>query len=57
MADFSELINCEECGSSFVLTVVDADLEVSACPFCKSDLTLDEEDDLDEEDEDADLDE
>ena len=51
MADFSELINCDDCGSSFVLTVVDAELEVTSCPFCKADLDLAEaEEDEDEED-------
>jgi uncharacterized Zn finger protein (UPF0148 family) len=49
MSDFSELINCDDCGSSFVLTVVDSELEVTFCPLCSAELELVDEDDAEPE--------
>lgn len=45
-------INCDECGAEFeVIPTNDSYNEISFCPFCGSEVVVDEEELFDDEDE------
>lgn len=45
-------INCDECGAEFeVITTNDSYNEISFCPFCGSEVVVDEEEMFDDDEE------
>jgi len=47
--DESGLHYCNECGSEFVIQAIEAEDQVTYCPYCGSDL-YDQDKDVDDED-------